>query len=286
MASVIFNSVHHNSHNEVDIDNMTLEEYARYELTMSSKRSELDNPTLGFTSQFFNQTQHTPNPPLDKEDSSLNEILDKLFRIGAENMRKMEYEVPNRCDDEIVDIIDYEDSDQEDGELPDLPTFSATNVFASICEQVKDDIDISIMKEKEDVQMDEDYDIDHSNTEEMLQWSFTNDPFLVCMELNDQANFMQQSTLTSISNNEKREFKIPHRYSLQGDGIQGLHDSFYVIYAFGISFLAVIQVEVCRVMLGRSLATGKHFKTVLVGYHVDYDDETICDNGCCSRKQT
>ncbi|GJW44908.1 hypothetical protein Tco_0073707 [Tanacetum coccineum] len=229
-----FNSVHHNSHNEVDIDNMTLEEYARYELTMSSKRSELDNPTLGFTSQFFNQTQHTPNPPLDKEDSSLNEILDKLFRIGAENMRKIEYEVPNKCDDEIVDIIDYEDSDQEDGELPDLPTFSATNVFASICEQVKYDIDISITKEKEevqveDVQMDEDYDINHSNTEEMLQWSFTNDPFLVCMELNDQANFIQQSTLTSISNNEKREFKIPYRYSLQGDGIQGLHDSFYVV---------------------------------------------------------
>ncbi|GKF23181.1 hypothetical protein Tco_0075503, partial [Tanacetum coccineum] len=30
-----FNSVHHNSNKEVDIDNMTLEEYARYELAMS-----------------------------------------------------------------------------------------------------------------------------------------------------------------------------------------------------------------------------------------------------------
>nr|GEV71503.1 hypothetical protein [Tanacetum cinerariifolium] len=105
----------------------------------------------------------------------------------------MEYKVPNRCDDEIVNIIDYEDSDQKDGKLPDLPTFSTTNVFASICGQVKDNIDISITKEKEevrveDVQMDEDYNIDHSNTKEMLQWSLTNDPFIVCMELNDQTN--------------------------------------------------------------------------------------------------
>ncbi|GJV79271.1 hypothetical protein Tco_1515141 [Tanacetum coccineum] len=76
-----------------------------------------------------------PNPPLDKEDSSLNEIMDDLFRIGDENIRKMEYEVPNRCDDETVD----------------------------------ENIDISIAKEKEevqveDVEMDKDYDIDHSNT--------------------------------------------------------------------------------------------------------------------------
>nr|GEY79811.1 hypothetical protein [Tanacetum cinerariifolium] len=99
---VTFNSVHHNSHNKVNIDRMTLENYARYELEMSSKRSELDNPALGFTSQ-----------------------------VGAKNMRKIEYEVLNRCDDEIVDITDYVDSDQEDGELPNLPTFSAANVLTS-----------------------------------------------------------------------------------------------------------------------------------------------------------
>ncbi|GKC90281.1 hypothetical protein Tco_1150930, partial [Tanacetum coccineum] len=69
-------------------------------------------------------------------------------RIGEKNIRNIEHEVPNKCDDETVDITDYEDSDQEDGELPDLPTFSAANVFASIYEQVKEDIDTSIMKEK------------------------------------------------------------------------------------------------------------------------------------------
>ncbi|GJT52636.1 hypothetical protein Tco_0978793 [Tanacetum coccineum] len=124
-----FNSVHHNSHSEVDIDNMTLEDYVRYELAISSMKSEIKVPTQGFTSQFFNQA---PNPPLDKEDS-LDKILDDLFKIGAENVRKMEHEVPNRCDD----ITNYEDSDQEDGELPDLPTFSPTNEFASVCEQVE-----------------------------------------------------------------------------------------------------------------------------------------------------
>ncbi|GJS56251.1 hypothetical protein Tco_0629613 [Tanacetum coccineum] len=86
-------------HSEVDIDNMTLEEYTRYELAMSK--------------------------------DSLDEILDDLFKIWAENIRKMEHEVLNRCDD----ITDYEDSDQEDGELPNLPTFCATNEFACVCEQ-------------------------------------------------------------------------------------------------------------------------------------------------------
>nr|GEZ55341.1 hypothetical protein [Tanacetum cinerariifolium] len=98
-----FNFVHHNSHSEVDIKNMSLEEY---------------------------------------EDSSLDEILDDLFRIGAKNIRKMEHEVPNRCDN----ITDYEDSDQEDGELPDLPNFFATNEFASVCEQVEENIDVLTAK--------------------------------------------------------------------------------------------------------------------------------------------
>ncbi|GJR21461.1 hypothetical protein Tco_0969988 [Tanacetum coccineum] len=101
-------------HNEVDIDNMTIEEYARYELTMSTMKSEI------------------------QEDSGLDEILDDLFKIGAENLRKIEHEIPNRCDN----ITDYVDSDQEDGELPDLLTFPATNEFASDSEQVEENTDI------------------------------------------------------------------------------------------------------------------------------------------------
>ncbi|GJX54820.1 hypothetical protein Tco_0283189 [Tanacetum coccineum] len=46
------------------------------------------------------------------------------------------------------------------------------------------------------------------------------------------------------------------------------------------------QVEVCGVILGQSLATRKHFKTRSVRYHVDGDVGMICDDGCCSRKQS
>nr|GEZ91699.1 hypothetical protein [Tanacetum cinerariifolium] len=88
-----FNLVHQNSHNEVDIENMTLEEYARYK--MSIMKIKIQVPTHGFTSQFFNQSQHTPNPHLDEKDSSLKEIMDDLFRIGTENLRKAKHEVPH-----------------------------------------------------------------------------------------------------------------------------------------------------------------------------------------------
>ncbi|GJW87603.1 hypothetical protein Tco_0162943 [Tanacetum coccineum] len=168
-----FNSVHHNSNKEVDIDNMTLEEYARYEVAMSNKKNETINTTHGFTSQFFNQPHHTPNPPLDKEDSTLDEILDDLFKIGAENLRKRKHKVPHRYDDKIVDITNYEESDHKDGKLHVLPIFSATNEFASVCEQVEENIDVNTAQELEedqveDVEMDEDNNIDHSNTEEIL----------------------------------------------------------------------------------------------------------------------
>ncbi|GJU53460.1 hypothetical protein Tco_1227174 [Tanacetum coccineum] len=105
---------------------------------------------------------------LDKEDSSLDEILDDLLNIGAENLRKMKHEVPNRRDD----VNDLEDYDQEDGELLDLPTFSATDEFTSNSEQVEENIDIAEEKEEvpmKDVEMDENDDIDHSGTEEALQ---------------------------------------------------------------------------------------------------------------------
>ncbi|GJY37046.1 hypothetical protein Tco_0422424, partial [Tanacetum coccineum] len=59
----------------------------------------------------------------------------------------------------------------KDGELPDLPILSATDEFAS--EQVDENYDISIAEEKEEVPMKDDEmddDVDHSNTNEALQW--------------------------------------------------------------------------------------------------------------------
>ncbi|GJX26546.1 putative reverse transcriptase domain-containing protein [Tanacetum coccineum] len=203
----IIHSVHHNNHNEVDTDNITIEEYEKYELAMLTKKNGIQVPTQDFTSQFFNQS---PNPPLHKKDS-LDEILDDLFEIRAENIRNMEHEVPNRCNG----ITNYEDSDQEDGKLPDLPTFSTTSKFASVCEQGEDNIDVNTAHELEEVQvkeieMDEDYDIDHSNIKEAIQWSPAQDPFLVFLELDVQSSFLLHTIPSSISNEVKREFKIPH----------------------------------------------------------------------------
>ncbi|GJR90358.1 hypothetical protein Tco_0214369 [Tanacetum coccineum] len=99
-----FNSISHNVKNEVDIDSMTLDEYDLYMAMQCLIKSEI-------------------------QDSSLDEILDDLIRIGAENIRRTKHEVPNRCDDKTVGNTDY-----EDGELPDFPTFSVTNIFASVCE--------------------------------------------------------------------------------------------------------------------------------------------------------
>ncbi|GJV89951.1 hypothetical protein Tco_1533889, partial [Tanacetum coccineum] len=168
------NPIHHNNYSEVDIEIMTLEEYARYELAMSTMKNEIQVPTQ-----------------------------------GAENIRKMEHEVPNRCDD----ITDHVDSDQEDGELPDLPTFPATNEFANDSEQVEEYIDIVEEKEEvpmKDVEMDENHNIDHPGTKKALQWSLAKDPFLVIMELNDQLSFLLHTIPSFISNEVKMEFTTPH----------------------------------------------------------------------------
>ncbi|GJR18640.1 reverse transcriptase domain-containing protein [Tanacetum coccineum] len=79
----------------------------------------------------------------------------------------MEHESPNRYDDETMDITDFEDSDHEDSDRPDLPTLFATNKFASVYKQVEENISIAEEKVEapmKDVEMDEDQDIDHSGS--------------------------------------------------------------------------------------------------------------------------
>ncbi|GJS54435.1 hypothetical protein Tco_0627797 [Tanacetum coccineum] len=94
-----FNSISHYSSEEVDIDNMNLEEYELYELAMSKRKSEVNNDNM--TIEFCDQSPFTPNPPLDKKEFNLEEVLDDLLRTEAENLRRMKQEkVQNRCDDE------------------------------------------------------------------------------------------------------------------------------------------------------------------------------------------
>ncbi|GKC03031.1 hypothetical protein Tco_0994641 [Tanacetum coccineum] len=208
--------VHHNNHNEVDIESITLEEYARYELAMSTMKNEIQVPTQAFTSQFFNQPQYISKLPLDEEDSSFDKILDDLFKLGAENIRKMEHEVPNRCDN----IIDYEDSDQEDGGLlAFLPSLLLMNLLVFVNR--------------------------HSNTKEAIQWSPTQDPFLVILEPDVQSSFLLRTIPSSISN------KL-----LLGNKIRGLHDSFYVV----------------KWLLEYNKLQRRHSKFGLVRYHAEDDD--------------
>ncbi|GJZ55266.1 hypothetical protein Tco_0610459 [Tanacetum coccineum] len=104
---------------ESDIKNMTLNEYVecksekemRCWKSIRSKGSPKRDEVLLYPdsdeeyyrpSHFFDQPPHTPNTPLDKKDSGLDEILDDLFKIGAESLKRMEKEkVQNGCDDDI-----------------------------------------------------------------------------------------------------------------------------------------------------------------------------------------
>ncbi|GJY17378.1 hypothetical protein Tco_0388869 [Tanacetum coccineum] len=163
-----FNFMPYNDNNEVYIDTMTLDEYDLYMAMQCSMKSGVQDTTYGFTPRFFDQSPQAPNPPLNKKDSSLEEILDDLFRIVADNLRMMEHEVPNRRDEETVG-----DTKHESGNLLNFPIFPVTNKFASVCIQDDENINVSTIEEieevhVEDVEMDENHDVDHSNTNEAL----------------------------------------------------------------------------------------------------------------------
>ncbi|GKC62095.1 hypothetical protein Tco_1089693 [Tanacetum coccineum] len=53
---------------------------------------------------------------------------------------------------------------------------------------------------EEDVEMDEDYDIDHSNTKEAIQYSHAHDPFLVVLEPDVQSSFLLRTIPSSFFN--------------------------------------------------------------------------------------
>ncbi|GKB78705.1 hypothetical protein Tco_0945600, partial [Tanacetum coccineum] len=105
------------------------------------------------STNFFAQPPHTPNTPVDKKDSGLDETLDDLFRIGAENLMRIGQEkIQNGCDDDTS-----MDTKHKSGNLLKFPIFPATNNFSSVCEQ-----DVNLEKEEAQVEDDDDgniYDI-------------------------------------------------------------------------------------------------------------------------------
>ncbi|GJY53143.1 uncharacterized FCP1 homology domain-containing protein-like protein [Tanacetum coccineum] len=86
---------------------------------------------------------------VDKKDSDFDEILDDLFILGAENLRRMGQEkVQNGCD-----IDTSRDRNHESSNHLNFPIFSTTNEFCSICEQ-----DVDLEKEEARVEDDDDGD--------------------------------------------------------------------------------------------------------------------------------
>ncbi|GJV43808.1 hypothetical protein Tco_1428344 [Tanacetum coccineum] len=82
----------HRATNEVDIDSMTIVEYQLYMANQSPRKNRLNDHTYGFTSKFCDQSSCTPIPQPEDKELSLKEVLNNLFRIGAENLRGIKQE--------------------------------------------------------------------------------------------------------------------------------------------------------------------------------------------------
>ncbi|GJY38729.1 hypothetical protein Tco_0425093 [Tanacetum coccineum] len=110
--------------------------------------------------------------------------------------------------EEIMNESDSEkarDIDQENGDLLSFLVFLVTNIFASVYEQVVENMNVNTSREKkevhvEDVEMDEDHKVDVTKNNKALQWGLGEDPFLVFMELKDQLISVQRTIPSSISN--------------------------------------------------------------------------------------
>ncbi|GJZ24414.1 hypothetical protein Tco_0561873 [Tanacetum coccineum] len=110
--------------NDVDIENMTIAEYNLYVAKQGLDMNTLNNYSNGFTPQYFVQLPHTPNTPVDKKDSDLVKIMDDLFRIGDENLKRMEHDIDQDSSCEQDD--DLEDDQEEDGD--DRDTFDMWDI--------------------------------------------------------------------------------------------------------------------------------------------------------------
>ncbi|GJY57051.1 hypothetical protein Tco_0456166 [Tanacetum coccineum] len=153
---------------EPDIENMTFEEYLRYE---SEKESQIKKSVRS-----KRRTTRYRNGNVDSLYRNWNEESDE-DEIGVDNLKRLKQEeILNEGDNEKA-----RDTDQEN-----------------------ENMNVSTAKEKEEVnvenvEIDEDHKVDITKTKEALQWSLGEDPFLIFMELKDQSHFMQHIIPSSIS---------------------------------------------------------------------------------------
>lgn len=118
--------------NEVDID------YERYMANQCRRESSLNNYACGFTSNF-----NTPDPHPEDRDLMIAKGVDELFRIGAENLRRMEQKkIHNGCNKDV----------NHDCKDPfDFAISSIANIFSTVCEQDTDNSAIDTTIEEEEV---------------------------------------------------------------------------------------------------------------------------------------
>ncbi|GJU37261.1 hypothetical protein Tco_1185615 [Tanacetum coccineum] len=72
----------------------------------------LNNHYYGFTPQFFTQQPNTPNTPVDKKDFEFDKILEDLFIIGADNLKRMGQDI-------VQDSICKQDTDLKEKQEKD-----------------------------------------------------------------------------------------------------------------------------------------------------------------------
>ncbi|GKA56230.1 hypothetical protein Tco_0755302 [Tanacetum coccineum] len=96
---------------------MTIPESNMYVAKQGLEKNPLNDHSYGFTPLFFTQPPHIPNAPVDKKDYGLDEILEDLFIIGAENPKRMgqediwdiikEFVTPNVPDvmDDVIQLL-------------------------------------------------------------------------------------------------------------------------------------------------------------------------------------
>ncbi|GJU17703.1 hypothetical protein Tco_1145669 [Tanacetum coccineum] len=119
-----------NESNDVDIENMTIAEYNLYVAKQGLGMNQLSNYSYGFTPKFFAQP---PTPNTSKKDSDFDKILDKLFRTGAENMKRMGHDI---VQDSIWEQNDDSEEDQEeDGD--DKDTFDMWDITVEDVERIR-----------------------------------------------------------------------------------------------------------------------------------------------------
>ncbi|GKD41200.1 hypothetical protein Tco_1261407, partial [Tanacetum coccineum] len=112
---------------------MTIAEYNLYVAKQGLDKNTLNNYSNGFTPQFFAETPHTPNTPVDKKDFDFDKILDDLFRIGADNLKGMGQDIFQ--DSICKQDVNLEEDWEEDGD--DRDTFDMWDIMIGDVERIR-----------------------------------------------------------------------------------------------------------------------------------------------------